>query len=441
MQSKFIFISIIAIILISCNNNNQVNYFPDGTQIPSWFSDTTKLALEDFAHQFNIMDYGAVKDSLVVQTSAIQKTINETAQQGGIVVIPEGVYLSGALFFKPGTALYLSEGAVLKGSDTIADYPKLPSRMEGLSLDYFAALVNAYGVDNFAILGKGTIDGNGLTYWKTFWKRRAEGSYVTNLDVSRPRLVFIWNSNHVTLQDVTLKNAGFWTSHYYKCNYLRLRDMKISSPKKPIKAASTDGIDLDICSNVHIKGCTVSVADDAIALKGGKGLNADMDTNNGMNRDILVEDCRFINSMTALTCGSESIHNRNILMRNCYIENSMRLFRMKLRDDTPQKFEYITIENVKGQADYFIHIKPWAQFDESESEIELPMSTAENITMRDIDLQCKVFFEVTTNKHNRLENFTFENLEIKAEKDTIDKSVIENFQLVNVRVNGELVKL
>ena len=36
------------------------------------------------------------------------------AEGGGIIVIPEGVYLSGALFFKPGVKLRLEEGAKLK---------------------------------------------------------------------------------------------------------------------------------------------------------------------------------------------------------------------------------------------------------------------------------------------------------------------------------------
>lgn len=441
MLSKFVCIGLIPLIFFSCSKENPESYFPDGTEIPAWFRDTSKISLQNKAKQFNIMDYGAVDDSVLVQTTAIQNTIDEAASKGGgIIIIPKGTYLSGALFFKPGTSLYISEGAVLKGLDTIAGYPKIPSRMEGLSLDYFAALINAYGVNNFAIFGKGTIDGNGLKYWKTFWKRRAEKSYVTNLDVSRPRLVFIWNSDNVTLQDVTLKNAGFWTSHYYKCNYLRLSNVKISSPQKPIKAASTDGIDLDICSNVHVKGCTISVADDAIALKGGKGLNADKDTNNGMNQNILVEECRFVHSKTALTCGSESIHNRNIMMRNCYIENSTRLFRMKMRNDTPQKFEYITIENIKGQADIFIHIKPWGQFADIPEGIPMPFSIGKHITMQNIDLKCNVFFDVQTNERNLLSDFVFKDLTIQAEKGEIDKSVINNFQLENVLVNGELVE-
>ena len=41
--------------------------------------------------------------------------------------------------------------------------------MEGRSIYYYAALINAYHVDGFAITGPGMINGNGLKYWKQFW--------------------------------------------------------------------------------------------------------------------------------------------------------------------------------------------------------------------------------------------------------------------------------
>ncbi len=154
--------------------------------------------MKDLGKSYNIVEFGAVNDSTVLQTAVIQKTIDAASSQGGgVLVIPKGVFLSGALFFKPKTHLYITEGAVLKGSDNIADYPNIPSRIEGKSIDYFSALVNAYGVDGFTISGKGTIDGNGLKYWEAFWQRRKENPQCTNLEVSRPRLVFIWKCNNV----------------------------------------------------------------------------------------------------------------------------------------------------------------------------------------------------------------------------------------------------
>lgn len=414
------------------------NLFPDGSQIPNWFSETAKVKLENLGTPYNILDHGAVNDSTVLQTETLQKIIDKAnGKGGGVIIIPKGTFLSGALFFKPKTHLFLAEGAVLKGSDNIRDYPKIPSRMEGQNLDYFAALVNAYGVDGFTISGKGTINGNGLKFWKAFWQRRKENPQCTNLEVSRPRLVFIWNSNNVQVQDVRLINAGFWTSHYYQCRNVKILDLHISSPHEPVKAPSTDAIDLDVCSNVLIKGCYMSVNDDAIALKGGKGPWADKDPNNGENTNIIIEDCTFGFCHSALTLGSESIHDKNVLMRNCTVNEAKRLLWLKMRPDTPQKYEYVTVENITGQAHSMIYVKPWTQFFDLKGRPDVPLSYSENITLKNIDLECDVFFDIGITENDRLSNFTFKDLNIKAKNANYDKSIINGFTLSNVIVNGQ----
>jgi len=419
---------------------NKNELFPDGTKMPVWFSETSKVELKDLGKKFDVTDYGASKDSLVIQTKTIQKVIDEAARQGGgVIVIPKGVFLSGALFFKPKTHLYIAEGAVLKGSDTITDYPISPSRMEGQNLDYYPALVNAYGVNGFTISGKGTIDGNGLRYWKAFWQRRKENPNCTNLEVSRPRLVFIRNCNDVQIQDVKLHNSGFWTSHFYQCNRVKMIDLHIYSPASPVKAPSTDAIDIDACSNFLIHGCYMSVNDDAIALKGGKGPWADKDTCNGENKNILIENSEFGFCHSALTCGSEAIHNKNIWMRNCRVNGANRLLWLKMRPDTPQKYEFITVENIEGNVNSLIFIKPWNQFFDLKGRKDLPVSSCENIRLKNITLKCGIFYDVTNPKNYQLTNFTFQNLTIEAKNSSFDRSFIQGLNLKNVKVNNLLV--
>ena len=129
------------------------------------------ITLSATTRDYIITKYGAGTDSTKLSTKAIQSAIDQASQKGGgTIVIPKGVFLTGALFFKPKTTLKLMEGAVLKGSDTIADYPLIPSRMEGKSLDYYAALINATNIEGFSITGPGTINGNGTKYRKAFWQ-------------------------------------------------------------------------------------------------------------------------------------------------------------------------------------------------------------------------------------------------------------------------------
>jgi polygalacturonase len=432
---------LICIPFVTLSQTERPANFPDGTKIPAWFSDSTKISLKSLGKQFMITQHGAVTDSTVVQTATIQKIIDRVHQQGGgVIVIPKGTFLSGALFFKPKTHLYVSEGGVLKGSDKIADYPKMPSRIEGQTLDYFPALVNAYGVNGFTISGKGTIDGNGLNYWKAFWQRRKEDPNCTNLEVSRPRLVFIWKSNDVQVQDVWLKNAGFWTSHYYQSNNIKIINVRITAPHEPVKAPSTDAIDLDVCSNVLIKGCYLAVNDDAIALKGGKGPYADRDPGNGGNSNIIIEDCNFGFCHAALTCGSEAIHNKNIIMRNCHITNAMRVLWLKMRPDTPQKYEFISVENVDGYAYSLIYVKPWKQFFDLKGRKDVPLSYCDNISLKNINMKCEVFFDVSPGEYDKLTRFKFVNLDITAKNAAYNKNFVQDFELVNVKVNKKMIE-
>lgn len=434
-------LALLAITPKTFSQKNNKDLFPDGTKIPDWFLDATKINPSDLGKFYSVTDYGAKNDSTIIQTAAIQNTIDEAYKNGGgVVVIPKGTFMSGALFFKPNTHLHVSEGAVLKGSDNINDYPKMPSRIEGQSIEYFTALVNAYGINGFTITGKGTIDGNGLKFWEAFWQRRKENPQCTNLEVSRPRLVFIWKCDNVQVQDVKLHNSGFWTSHYYQCNNVKILDLHIFSPHEPVKAPSTDAIDIDVCTNMLIKGCYMAVNDDAIALKGGKGPWADKDFSNGGNQNIIIEDCEFGFCHAALTSGSEAIHNKNILMRNCKVNDAKRLLWLKMRPDTPQNYEYITVENITGYAYSLIYVKPWTQFFDLKGRKEVPLSYSDHITLRNIDLKCDVFYDMKVTEYDKLTNFTFENLKVEAKNDAIDKSIIKGLTLKNVVVNNKVIK-
>ena len=70
---------------------------------------------------YDITDFGAVTDSTVVNTEAIQKAIDKCAEDGGgTVVVPAGTFITGAIFFKQGTNLEIEAGGVLKGTTNMA---------------------------------------------------------------------------------------------------------------------------------------------------------------------------------------------------------------------------------------------------------------------------------------------------------------------------------
>lgn len=409
--------------------------FPDGTPIPDWFRENKVASIETLGTPYNIADYGVTNDSTLLQTEKIQAVIDRAAQKGGgVIIVPQGTYLTGSLFFKPKTHLHLQEGAVLKGSDDISNFPIVDTRIEGQSLKYFAALINADRVDGFTISGKGTINGNGERYWKSFWLRRKVIPQCTNMDELRPRLLYISNSNDIQLSGVRLINSPFWTTHLYRCNHAKLLGLHIFAPSAPVKAPSSDAIDIDACNNVLIKDCYMSVNDDAVAMKGGKGPWADQDENNGGNSNVIIEDCTYGFCHSGLTFGSESIYNRNIILRRCKISNASRLLWLKMRPDTPQHYEYILVEDVTGNAKSLLYIKPWTQFFDLKGRKDMPLSYSNNVTMRNIDFECDVFFNVSKSEQYQLKDFTLENLNVKAKDATCDKEIISNFVWKNVKV-------
>jgi polygalacturonase len=436
MKKTLYILATIAFLFLLHSSAGAQDLFPDGSVIPDWFRNTEEVDITKLGKLFRITEYGVSNDSAIIQTAKIQSVIDLASKTGGVIVIPKGVFLSGSLFFKPGTHLHLEEGAVLKGSDDPSDFEILETRIEGQTVDYFAALINANKVDSFTISGSGTINGNGLRYWKAFWLRRTWNPKCTNMDEQRPRLVYISNSRDVRLSDVKLENSPFWTTHIYKCKNVKITGLSIFAPSYPVKAPSSDAIDIDACQNVLIKNCFMSVNDDAIALKGGKGPTADLDLNNGENRNIIIEDNIYGFCHSALTCGSESIHNYNIVLRRCQVDRAERLLWLKMRPDTPQKYEFITVEDITGNVNNFLYIRPWTQFFDLKGEKEIPLSYSNNIVMRNINLVCNTIFNVEVSEQYILSDFTFENLVLQAINTRINKECINNFKLKNVVING-----
>lgn len=437
-----VLVAMIAIVTFAKGKKVQPELWPDGTPIPAWFSDTSRVDVSTLGKKYVVTNYGVKNYSEQVQTEKLQAVINLAASQGGgVIVIPRGFVVSGSLFFKKGTHLLIEENGELRGSDRIRDFKLVKTRMEGQTLNYFAALVNADDNDGFTITGPGTINGNGQAYWEEFWIRRQYNKNCTNLEAMRPRNVYISNSKNVTVQDVRIINSPFWTNHLYKCENVRYLGCYIFAPFDNVTpvdpkrgAPSSDAIDIDVCKNVLISGCYMSVNDDAVVLKGGKGTWADKDPNNGPCENIIVTDCTYGKVHGCMTLGSESIHDKNVIMRRCTVKDATRVLWLKMRPDTPQYYEYVRVEDFKGNCGSFLVVRPWTQFFKPENREDMPLSQCNNIYFRNINMDCKNFFDVGTSDKYRLKDFTFENINVTDQKKAFKPEIIENCTVKNVQI-------
>lgn len=110
---------------------------------------------------------------------------------------------------------------------------------------------------------------------------------------------------------------------YLDC-YIYAPTENVYAPQPKRGAPSSDAIDIDVCTDVMVDGCFMHVNDDVVVLKGGKGTWADKDSTNGNCERILIQNCHYGRVHGCLTFGSESLHDRNVILRNCQTDNADR---------------------------------------------------------------------------------------------------------------------
>lgn len=140
-----------------------------------------------------------------------------------------------------------------------------------------------------------------------------------------------------------------------------------------------------------------------------------------------------------LTLGSESVYDRNIILRNIKVDKSDRVLWLKMRPDTPQHYEFITVENITGTTGSALVIRPWTQFYKKDERKDMPLSQCNNITLRNIRMECKNFFNVGESDNYRLTDFTFENINVYDRVNAFDKNIIENTKIRNMMINGKKI--
>jgi polygalacturonase len=391
------------------------------------------------ANRLPITDAGAVGDGQTLNTTNIQAAIDQLAGKGGgTLVIPHGVFVSGAIFLKPGVNLYLEEGAVLKGSTDTNDYPAMMTRIEGHFVKWLPAFINADKVDHLRISGSGVLDGSGAPFWQEFWDQRKHATNVTNLGVPRPRLMFIQNSKDVQISGVTFTNSAFWNLHLYRCKNVVVENATFEALhlRPPNRAPSSDAIDVDSCQRVTVRGCTFAIADDCVCLKGSKGPFALQDKDSPPTEHILVTGCTFKAGDGAVTLGSEATVIRDVVVENCSVTGIMPLVRVKVRPDTPQDYEDIHYRNITltgGRA--IFEFRPWTQFFDLQGQ-PAPKSVVKNITVSDIKGSADSFGEISGKPETAISDITLKNIDVQLKNGNLKAVNVKNLKIKNVKVNG-----
>lgn len=263
--------------------------------------------LNSKATDVNVTTYGAKGDSTTLNTSNIQHAIDACHNSGGgKVIFPAGSYLTGTIELKNNVTLLLHKNAVILGSTNIEDYVNKDPFKEGTGAEVGWALILALDAKNIGIEGEGSINGQG--------SKLKEQQLLTDLRPEsqrwgrRPFLLRIVRSNGISVKGVTLLYSAAWTSHYFQSQNITIENVKILSRG----VAHNDGIDIDGCQDVVIKGCDINSGDDALCFKTTSSKMA--------CRNIKVSGMRLKSNQGAIKMGTESMAAfENIQISDCYI--------------------------------------------------------------------------------------------------------------------------
>jgi len=289
--------------------------------------------------RYVITDFGAVGDGKTLNTKAIQAAIDKCAstKKGGVLVIPKGTFLSGAIFLKQGVNLLLEKDGVLKGSRDPDDYPQVQTRWEGTEEMWTSAFVNAFNVTGLIISGEGAIDGSGENWGQNRPPAPASGDAAAAALApvappppppasspaaprqyrGRPRLVAIQNAKDVLVTGVTLEHQAVWCLFILYSQNVEVEGVKIRGDHT---TPSADGMDIDSSRHVHVNRVDIDTNDDCISIKSGK--DADGLRVNRPAEDILVENSHFGAGGSGVDMGSETSGGiRNVVIQNCVMDS------------------------------------------------------------------------------------------------------------------------
>lgn len=337
--------------------------------------------------KYNILDFGAstLKPNNRIY---IQKAIDECSKNGGgMVIIPNGMFLTGPIRLKSNVNLHLENNAYLKFIKKKEEYPLIFTEYEGNRKIRCISPISANNQENIAITGEGTIDGSGELWrgikkfkltekeWKSFLKK-SEFVYETGetkiwcpsetyyngmingepkyddpkalekaslcWDMYRPVLVDIVKCDKVLLEDATFMNSPAWNLHPNLCTNVTVDNVKV---KNKYSAQNSDGIDLESCQNCEIKNSTFEVGDDGICMKSGK--NKEARSVKVPTSNVWIHDCKVYNAHGGFVIGSEMSRGiNNVLIEDCTFVGTDVGIRFKSAMGRGGVVEDITIKNI-----------------------------------------------------------------------------------------------
>lgn len=274
------------------------------------------LTTSCYNKEYNIVDYGAIGDGVVVNTQFIQEAIDDCNKNGGgTVLVPSGKFVTGTILLKDNVNFHLAGESELIGSENPNDYINIDPFVDGVNQQRGKCLIGIHKVSNVSITGDGIVNGRGYFFKRDSLMKRIGrydldkkllGKYVSE----RPFLFRLVSAKNVRIEGIKMKNSAAWTCHLSKCDSIFIKEVSINSHVN----SNNDGIDIDSSADVFISQCNIDTGDDAICFK--------TTTNNPCKR-IYVDSCVLKSNWGAIKFGTESVGDMcDINIKDCHIYNT-----------------------------------------------------------------------------------------------------------------------
>lgn len=305
----------------------------------------------------SLLQFGAKADGIHDCLPAFMKAMKKADRLGGLyLIVPPGEYfIKGPITLTSNICIELQAGAVLRFSPDPACYPIVETSWEGTFLSNYSPLIYGRNLENVAIIGEGTIDGNASTTfatWRPLQKAAQQRSRDFNHsgtpvaerrfghgDYLRPHLIQLYACKGITIEGVKIINSPFWCIHLLQSENIICRGVRYDA-----KLVNNDGIDPESSRNILIENIQFDNGDDNIAIKSGR----DHDGRNLASpcENIVIRNCRF-KGLHAVVIGSEmSAGVRNVIIEDCtYAGYCKRGFYVKTNPDRGGFVDGIYIHN------------------------------------------------------------------------------------------------
>jgi polygalacturonase len=317
------------------------------------------------AQVFDVRSFGAVGDGQTLDTAAFAKAIQAAgAAGGGTVLVSPGRYLIGAIELASHVRLCVDGGATVLASQRADDYP-LVENVWMPARQLISPLIYAHDAEDITISGRGTIDGQGASWWQPILAAKARRraalvgattrpatapssalpDAVPGLPRGRPQLIGFLRCSNVVIEGVTLLNSPQWNIHPLLCERVRIDGVTITAH---VPSPNTDGINPESCRGVQILNCRIDNGDDCVTLKSG----AD-EPGRRLGRpdeDITIANCIMYHGHGGVTIGSEMSGGvRNVTVANCIFHGTDNGIRIKSQRGRGGVVEGIVVDNVVMQ--------------------------------------------------------------------------------------------